>query len=484
MQTYLFYDLETTGLNKAFDQILRFAAIRTDAAFHEVDRHELSVRLRPDVIISPRAIMTHRIPVAESLSGIPEYDAVLQIHTWMNAPRTISLGYNTLGFDDEFLRFSFHRNLLPPYTHQYANGCRRMDILPCTVIYRLYSEETLNWPEIDGKPTLKLEHLNEANRLASGRAHEAMVDVEATVTLAGMLSKEERIWKFLSGYFDKHIDAERIADLPTAFQGPEGGHRQGIVVSYDMGKESSYQVPVISIGNSIPYSNQTLWLRLDLPELQTTTPETVNETSWVVRKRVGEPPFILPPHDRYWHRIPEERRELARQNLAWLSSSPELFREIVDYHQNFRYPEIPDLDPDAVLYQMGFLSSREEALCRRFHEAPFHEKAGMLTQFPRTETRILAGRILMRNHPAALAEAGTREWKRYMARVNPVEEKNTLVDYRGEKRITPAAALAEIDSIRREETIDGEQRKLLEELEAYLKTKFPQREEASENVHN
>jgi len=474
MHTYLFYDLETTGLNKAFDQILSFAAIRTDMAFHEIDRHELSVRLRPDVIISPRAIMTHRIPVAESLRGVPEYDAVLQIHKWMNAPRTISLGYNTLGFDDEFLRFSFHRNLLPPYTHQYANGCRRMDVLPCTVVYRLYSEETLAWPEIDGKPTLKLEHLNEANRFVSGRAHDAMVDVEATVALARRLSKERKIWHFLSGCFDKRLDAERLADLPVASKDGSASHQQGLLVSHDMGKENAYQAPVISLGNSIPYSNQTLWLRLDLPELRTTTAKTVSDTTWVVRKRLGEPPFILPPRDRYWQRLSEERRELAVQNLDWLSSHPDLFREIISFHQNFRYPEIPDLDPDAALYQMGFLSSREEALCRRFHEAPFHEKAEVITRFPKTETRTLARRILMRNRPRAPIEADMIDWNRYMERVNPREEKDVLVDYRGEKRVTPAAALAEIASIRREGAIDDEQRRLLEELEGYLKTEFSQ----------
>jgi len=40
-KTYLFYDTETTGLNKSFDQVLQFAAIRTDLDLNEIERHEL-----------------------------------------------------------------------------------------------------------------------------------------------------------------------------------------------------------------------------------------------------------------------------------------------------------------------------------------------------------------------------------------------------------------------------------------------------------
>ena len=39
--TYLFYDLETTGLNPCFDQVLQFAAIRTDLSLNEIERHEI-----------------------------------------------------------------------------------------------------------------------------------------------------------------------------------------------------------------------------------------------------------------------------------------------------------------------------------------------------------------------------------------------------------------------------------------------------------
>ncbi|MCK5420273.1 MAG: exodeoxyribonuclease I, partial [Desulfobacterales bacterium] len=56
-KTYLFYDIETTGLNKAFDQVLQFAAFRTDRQLNEIDRYTIKVQLRPDVIPSPGAII-------------------------------------------------------------------------------------------------------------------------------------------------------------------------------------------------------------------------------------------------------------------------------------------------------------------------------------------------------------------------------------------------------------------------------------------
>lgn len=37
-QTLLFYDLETSGINNSFDQVLQFAAIRTDLDFNEIER--------------------------------------------------------------------------------------------------------------------------------------------------------------------------------------------------------------------------------------------------------------------------------------------------------------------------------------------------------------------------------------------------------------------------------------------------------------
>ena len=101
-QTLLFYDLETSGLESGFDQLIQFAAIRTDLALNELERHEITARLSIDVVPAPGAVLTHQIDPSSFDQGKPEYQAVREIHEIINRPGTLSGGYNTLGFDDEF----------------------------------------------------------------------------------------------------------------------------------------------------------------------------------------------------------------------------------------------------------------------------------------------------------------------------------------------------------------------------------------------
>ena len=53
---YVFYDTETTGTETAFDQILQFAAIKTDDDFNELDRINVRCRLLPHIIPAPGAL--------------------------------------------------------------------------------------------------------------------------------------------------------------------------------------------------------------------------------------------------------------------------------------------------------------------------------------------------------------------------------------------------------------------------------------------
>ena len=89
--TYLFYDIETSGTNPCFDQILQFAAIRTDEQLNELDRHQFFVRLNLDTVPDPGASITHRIALNTLQTGMSEYEAIKKIHALLNAPNTISV---------------------------------------------------------------------------------------------------------------------------------------------------------------------------------------------------------------------------------------------------------------------------------------------------------------------------------------------------------------------------------------------------------
>jgi len=470
-QTYLFYDLETTGLNCTFDQMVQFAAIRTDAMLQPLERHRFDIRLRPDVIPSPRAILTHGLTPDQMKSGMVEHDAVKKIHQMVNEPGTISVGYNSLGFDDAFLRFAFFRNLLPPYTHQYSNGCRRMDLLPITALYWLYKPNSLHWPVRDKKASLRLDDLNRANNLAPGAAHDAMADTESTVALARQLAKETAMWDYACGYFEKKIDEDRTGKLPVAFKSRWGQHLWGLMLLLEFGFGSNLQAPVLYLGQSIPYKNQGLWLRLDLPELVGLTEDTLDEKSWVIRKKYGGQGLLLPPLERYLEKIDPERQTQIQTNLQWLQDHPNELEMIIDHFRRFRYPFVPDLDPDAALYEIGFPSRHDENLCWRFVRADPEEQLELTDRFQNKVYTELAQRLLLRNTwplPLPLQPL----FERWMKKVNPASSKEALKDYRGESRRTPAAARMEIEKLQSEKNVTISERSLLDSLSDYLDRRF------------
>ncbi|MCG2633819.1 MAG: exodeoxyribonuclease I [Gammaproteobacteria bacterium] len=467
MDSYLFYDTETTGLSRCFDQVIQFAAIRTDLEFNEVERHEVLVQLRPDVVPAPRAFLTHHIPPNRCQQGVPEAEAIHAIHGLLNRPGTVSLGYNTLGFDDELLRFSFYRNLLNPYSHQYANGCGRMDLYPITAACYLFNQEILDWPRIDGTVSFKLEQLSMANTLAEGQAHDAMTDVEATLELARRLSTDQTVWNYLTGY-SRRQEASRRIDQLTPWSdgrpGPGGANRLGLLVDGRFGAEANYITPVLGLGPHHHYRNQTLWLRLDQPALAEAGAETIADAAWVLNIKPGESEILLPILDRYSHLMPEPRSEICRTNLARLAAEPQLLQEIRHYHQDFTWPVIPHLDADANLYQAGFFSDQELALGAELHAAPPAQKSGVAHLLPPGNSRILAQRLVARNYPESAEPDDLTILNR---RIEALATDPAPADYRGNPQRSAAAVLAEIRQLQQGEQTPGDQT-ILDELASHL----------------
>lgn len=472
MHTYLFYDIETTGLNFPFDQVLQFGSIRTDMEFNEIDRREIMVKLRPDIIPSPGAMLAHCIPLSRTESGISEFEATQQIHTLLNEPNTISLGYNTLRFDDEFLRFAFHRNLLPPYRHQFAHNCSRLDLLPMVTFYWLYKNDVLEWPEIEDRVSLKLEHLLETNRLTTGTPHDAMTDVTACVELARRLAHEKETWDYLTGYFNKEEDRRRMLKLtPFSDRLPEA-YKLGLLVSPGIGWQRNYQAPALYLGDSKVYPDRSLWLRLDMPHLRETEPDSITKNTWVVRKKYGEPGFILPAYDRFLSRVDEERSQILLENKRWLEANPDLLERITAFHREYAYPYREGVDADAMLYQMDFLSRNDEDVCRRFHDAALHEKIEIADSFESPVAKELAQRILLRNFAQELPGAVKPRQMSFMQRVAPTFEDKAILGYTGKTRRTPKLALAEINNLREERELSPSHTEILDELESYIYGQF------------
>lgn len=450
-KTYLFYDLETSGLNKCFDQVMQFAAIRTDLAFNELERHEIFVKLNPDVIPHPAALATHLIGLNDVADGICEYEAITKIHQLLNTPNTISIGYNTLGFDDEFLRFSFYRNLLAPYTHQYANHCSRMDLYPITVFYALFQPELLNWPEIDGKLSLKLENLNAANSLATGQAHNAMVDIEATIALAKKLASNQPMWDFCCKLFNKQQESDFIAKLPE----------YALMIDGKIGANNHFMAPVISLGSHQHYKNQSLWLRLDLQDFASLSKDTLLDDTRCFRKRLGEPPFLLPPNERYLGKINDTRLQTTQQNLAWLKQNPTRFQQLRQHYQELKYADIANLDLDAALYQRPFATPSDQSTMRRFHQAAVADKSALAEHFLDPLYQEQAHRLMVRNYPEAATEEAVLQFNQYLQQINVPD---AVCDYRGERHLTKQEAKLQCEAWLQQ--VNNDQAKAI--LQAYL----------------
>jgi exodeoxyribonuclease I len=462
-KTFLFYDLETTGLDKSYDQVQQFAAIRTDLELNELERHEIFVKINPDVLPSPQALIIHRVGIEQCQSlGLNEYEAIGKIHELLNTSNTISIGYNTLGFDDEFLRFSFHRNLLSPYTHQYANGCARADLYPMAAMMRWQQADCLTWPSIDGKPTLKLEHISSENKLAEGQAHNAIVDVEATIALAKCFQQSEATWNYLLGFFDKHCEQKRLRKLPNLACWPE--QTCSLLVDGNFGGKNNYQCPALLLGPHNVYKNQILWLKLDQPELTTLNQDNLASLPWVIRKKNAESPFFLPNKDRFMAKLSSEQHDLYQNNINFLQENPKLLEQLKQHYQQRTYPELPGLPAQAALYQSAFLSREDSQQCQRFHKAAVAQKAKSIEGIKRADLKHLATLIMARHYPEHCSKSMLQLLEKHQQMLCHSAD---ILNHQGKTK-------ANYDAIQKalhecyQQPIDQQQKQLLDELRTYL----------------
>jgi exodeoxyribonuclease-1 len=184
--SFIFYDTETTGTNSAFDQILQFAAIKTDADLNEVGRFEIRSRLLPYIVPSPHALRVTGLTIDDLLDEAhpSHYEMVCEIRrTLARECPAMFVGYNSLKFDEEFLRQALYQTLHPPYLTN-TGGSRRADALHLIRTAAVLHPGAITPAVSDkGGPSFKLDRLAPANGFAHANAHDALADVEALIHL-------------------------------------------------------------------------------------------------------------------------------------------------------------------------------------------------------------------------------------------------------------------------------------------------------------
>ena len=197
----LWYDLETFGTHPQWDRIGQFAAIRTGPGFEQIgEAVNFYCRLSPDYLPEPAACLVSRMtPQLVNEQGLSERDFAAEIHRLMSEPGTCGAGFNTLRFDDEFIRALFYRNFIDPYKREYENRNTRWDIIDLARMARDLRPDGIIWPEDEeGKPVFRLQELAQANGLDTGDAHNALYDVKTTLALAKLLlERQEKLFKYL-----------------------------------------------------------------------------------------------------------------------------------------------------------------------------------------------------------------------------------------------------------------------------------------------
>ena len=196
---YIFWDIESSGSRTAWDAIVEFGAVLTDDRFKELDRFNIRCRLKPTVIPDIGALLVNKSSVQMlKNSNLSHHQLIREVQKifskWSPA---IFASYNGISFDEEFLRKSYFKNLIPNVYQTNTNGNKRIDILNVVRAGKLVKDSVIKTTISEkGNPVFKLDQLTVANKIEHKGAHGALPDALATKSVAELVYRDiNDVWK-------------------------------------------------------------------------------------------------------------------------------------------------------------------------------------------------------------------------------------------------------------------------------------------------
>lgn len=422
--TIYWHDYETFGADPSRDRPAQFAGIRTDLELNIVGEPDtFYCRLAEDYLPAPEAILITGItPQLANSKGMVETEFMARINEIFSVPNTCVAGYNSLRFDDEITRYGFYRNFIDPYAREWRNGNSRWDIIDLVRACYALRPDGINWPEReDGSPSFKLEHLTLANGLGHEKAHDAMSDVYATISLARLIREHQpRLFQY---YFDLR-KKQAVADLvdvlnmtPLVHVSSKIPASQGCTtlmapIAYHPVNRNA----VICINLNMDISPL---LELDVDELRrrmyTAREDLAPDELPVPVKLIhlNKCPFIAPAKT-----LPDDRavalninKDFAREQFRKLRQTPELRQKLVALFEDETHAEIAD--PDRMLYSGGFFSDADRNKMEIIRNTAPQNLAALELQFDDARLPEMLFRYRARNYPALLDYQESLRWREF-----------------------------------------------------------------------
>lgn len=409
---FVFYDTETTGTSKHYDQILQFAAIYTDDDLNEIDRFELRCRLLPHVIPTAGAILVTGVSLDRLLDpALPSHhEFICRCHEKLTqwSPATF-IGYNSVRFDEQLLRQAFYQNLKPIYLTN-TGGNARQDVLPLVRAANSLSPGSLSIPRNDeGKPAFKLDKLAPANGFTDHDAHDALGDVLATIHLAKLIKERAPdVWARSLNFcspsgVESFLNEQDCFYLVDTFRNDATGHF------------------VVPVGSPKHKDRQVVCLNLDVDLAEVEQLDDVELRKWLRRSplpirrfRTNAAPHMLHIDEVPDHVLGEMTTRMARLRARRYLENTKLQRRIAKLLADDDTGYEAGNTVEEQIYD-GFYSNLDNRLLNEFHAVPWSERWGIAKQFEDKRLRQLARRLIYFEQPDALPAAQRLSMERKMA---------------------------------------------------------------------
>jgi exodeoxyribonuclease I len=440
---FVLYDVETSGLNKRFDQILQFAAVRTDADLVETHRFETRSRLMPHVVPSPKGLHVTGMSLedANNMSRPSHYSMVCEIAKTLASwcPATF-LGFNSIRFDEEFLRQAFYQCLHPVFLTN-TNGNARADVLNLMrAATTLHPTVIRPGVEIDGRLSHRLGALAAANGIVQGRAHDAEADVDAMLGLCRLVRDgAPGLWSTFLRFSSKAavVDLVRDEDAFAYFD-------------FFGSPRVMHFLTRVGVSPNDANAHYCLDLECDIDGLRklddvALAERMVQEPRPIRRLKVNASPLLYPlwdiEADRFLDLTEDEltrRASSVRADEEFMASLSRAAGALEPVYARSEHIELQ-------IYGGNFFTDADRELCRQFHASPWEARPELIRRFEDRRLKRLARRLIYFESPHLLEES-----ERCFIADDIASRRRGEGDYAHPPWTTVAQALSEL------ETMDGQ----------------------------